>query len=512
VVRRTRDWVTKTDLTQYMRCPYAFWLLDQGQITPADLIDQPQRQRILEGRAFEELAVKEIAETSAIPVAVGPDRKQVGRLLGEDIMLLRTPDFENPTLKLYGRPDGIDVAGGALIPMEIKSHKDIQALDELELAFYWMLLEPHRIRTDVRPVGRLILRRGGHPELVEVPIQPYRLQKVRRLVEQIRRARRKGVRPRICRCPVCSGPRRNEIHQAATQRKDVTLIFGIARHYAQVLEDLGVATWEDLLHSDVPTLTASFRAQGYPTITAMEICRWQQHARSYKLGHPVTFNDLATSAAADFPIGGPFIALDLEYDSEHDEPESLIWLVGACVVDGDRQERLNLWADSPKDEEHNLRALGELARDHPTLPVVTWAGDGAEVPQLWAATKRRGIGPDLDSLLERHIDLFVYVRRHVRLPIPHLGLKDVAAYFGIPRLSSVASGLAARSLHDRYRRTRDRRLRDRLIDYNRDDLDALVGVSQQLAQLIDPAIGVSPGVSPPAITRRHSGDLAGFDP
>jgi hypothetical protein len=32
-------------------------------------------------------------------------------------------------------------------------------------------------------------------------------------------------------------------------------------------------------------------------------------------------------------------------------------------------------------------------------------------------------------------------------------------------------------------------LRDRLIDYNRDDLDALVGVSRQLARLTDPTEG-----------------------
>jgi predicted RecB family nuclease len=488
-VRRTRDWVTKTDLTRYVGCPYAFWLLDQGQITPADFIDEAQRQRIVEGLAFEEYAVKEIAETSAIPVAVGPDPKQVGRLLGKDIMLLRTPGFDNPTLKFHGRPDGIDVAGGALIPVEVKSHKDIQPLDELELAFYWMLLEPYRTRTDVRPVGRLILRRGGYPKLVEVGIRPHRLQRVRRLVEQIRRARRQGVRPRICRCPVCSGPRRDEIHQAVTQRKDLTLIWGVGRDYAPVLEDLGVVTWEDLLHCDVRALAASFRARGYPTVTAMEIWRWRQHARSYALGHPVTFNDLSTGDTAAFPVGSSFIALDLEYDSEHEEPEALIWLVGACVVDGDRQEHLILWADSPQDEERNLRALGEFVRDHPALPVVTWAGDGAEVPQLWAAAKRWGIGLDLDSLLERHIDLFAYARRHVRLPIPRLGLKDVARYFGIPRLSGVAGGLAARSLHDRYRDTRDRRLRDRLIDYNRDDLDALVGITQQLARLTEPAEG-----------------------
>jgi len=233
VVRRTRDWVSKTDMTQYVRCPYAFWLLDKGQIDPADIIDEPQRQRLLEGHAFEEHAVKEISQASTTPIAVAPDRKQVGRLLRDDIRLLGTPDFDNPTLKLYGRPDGIDVASGALLPIEVKSHKDIQRIDELELAFYWMLLEPYRTRTDVSPVGRLILRRGGHAELVQVPIRPHRFEEVLRLVEQVRRARRQGVRPRICGCTICSRVRRDEVQQAAIQSKDLSLIFGIARVYAR---------------------------------------------------------------------------------------------------------------------------------------------------------------------------------------------------------------------------------------------------------------------------------------
>ena len=104
-MRRTRDWVHQDGPDPVHALPVRVLVAGPGADHPGRPHRPAQRQRILEGRAFEELAVKEIAETSAIPVAVGPDRKQVGRLLGEDIMLLRTPDFDNPTLKLYGRPD-----------------------------------------------------------------------------------------------------------------------------------------------------------------------------------------------------------------------------------------------------------------------------------------------------------------------------------------------------------------------------------------------------------------------
>jgi hypothetical protein len=43
------------------------------------------------------------------------------------------PMFENKRLHIYGRPDGIDAANGALIPLEIKSHKDVKPTDEWSL-------------------------------------------------------------------------------------------------------------------------------------------------------------------------------------------------------------------------------------------------------------------------------------------------------------------------------------------------------------------------------------------
>jgi predicted RecB family nuclease len=211
----------------------------------------------------------------------------------------------------------------------------------------------------------------------------------------------------------------------------------------------------------------------------MEVSRWRQHAHSYAAGQPITFDLLAAAV----PVGKSFIVLDLEYDPEPGEPGSLIWLVGACVVDGDTQEHLVLWADSTEDEERNLRALAELVRRRPAVPVVTWAGNGAEAPRLRAAVEHSRAPLGLDPLFERHVDLYAYARRHVRLPIPSLSLKDVAEYFGIPRLSGVVDGLQALLLHEQYRRTHDAALRDHLIDYNRDDLDALVGVLQQFARL-----------------------------
>jgi CRISPR/Cas system-associated exonuclease Cas4 (RecB family) len=197
MLRRGRSWVCKTDVTRYVRCPYAFWLLDRGLISFADTVSEFQAQLLAGGIVFES-----VVASSAVPVTVAPG--DIGGLLREDVRLLGTPDFENRRLRIRGRPDGIDSAGGALYPIEIKSHSRVTRLDELELAFYWLLLAPYRTQVDATPRGLLILREDGRASLAEVLISPDRLEEVRRLVRAVRDARRKGVQPRVCGCQVCS--------------------------------------------------------------------------------------------------------------------------------------------------------------------------------------------------------------------------------------------------------------------------------------------------------------------
>ncbi len=85
------------------------------------------------------------------------------------------------------------------------------------------------------------------------------------------------------------------------------------------------------------------------------------------------------------------------------------------------------------------------------------------------------------------MDLFQHASKAVRFPIPQLALAQVASYFAIPKVSRICDGLAALSLYQEYRSSRneDRRaaLKADLLEYNRDDLEALVGVAERIAGL-----------------------------
>ncbi|MGH3442404.1 MAG: TM0106 family RecB-like putative nuclease, partial [Nitriliruptorales bacterium] len=405
-----------------------------------------------------------------MPIEVEPEDWKI--LRSTDIRVLGTPMFENRDLRIFGTPDGIDAAGGALIPIEIKSHKDVQRTDELELAFYWLLLQPQR-RRRVPPRGLLILRRDDGAEEVEVPLREHRFDEVRRLLREIREARRRGVEPRICGCNVCSKVRRDEVTAAARSRADLTLIRGIGWAYAPALEQLGIRTWRDLMHCDPVQIIGGMRERGY-SISNWHIDGWKHHAASYATGAPVVFG-------AGGPLPEAFIALDLEYI-----PEGLLWLIGLSVQKPGRCEHRFMWADRPRDVKANLAELATVLRAHESLPVLTWSGDSADVPVLRSAAERYKMPEVMAPIEGRHLDLYDYVGRNLRLPIPRFGLKDVGAYFGVPRISNVSDGLEALYLYEQYARAKGRRkalLREQLIAYNRDDLDTLVEVAGRIRDL-----------------------------
>jgi predicted RecB family nuclease len=469
LVFRRQQWVSKTDVASYYRCAYAFWLLDSGQITFAESLNEFQRGLITAGNEYHELV-----ERSVTPIVVAPE--DLTRLLQTEITILGTPPFEDKRRKLRGTPDGIDAANGALYPIEIKSHRSVTHLDQLELAFYWLLLEPHRTRP-AEPKGIMILRQDGKPVRIDVPITKALLAEVRRLITDVREARKHGVIPRICGCQVCSRLRRDEVVASVTERKDLTMIWGIARVFARALEAAGYATWDSLTDCDPARVAADLKEAGVKSCGTRTVEAWQLHARALASGRP------EFRAGATWSAPPPYIALDLEYDVTpgHDN----IWLTGAGVMHADGIDQHSWWADTPEEERAALTSLTALLTEHPSLPIVSWAGAGADLPRLISAADRHGLPQLADALTERHVDAFVWVQRSLRLPILSLGLKEVSAYLGYHPSTSITDGLDALARYQRWCATKDEAIRAELTAYNADDIGALVHTVTRLAELTD---------------------------
>ena len=111
--RRGRDWVSKSDLISFLRCPYAFWQIDSGALRREEALDELSSQLIEQGREFH-AAVASLAQPLAEPA-------DLPALLAQEVTLIGVPVMENRELKIVGARDGLITAGGALLPIKAKS-------------------------------------------------------------------------------------------------------------------------------------------------------------------------------------------------------------------------------------------------------------------------------------------------------------------------------------------------------------------------------------------------------
>ena len=414
-----------------------------------------------EGVAFER-GIVDAARSIVMPLGGETE------LTGQDFTIPVVRTFENRSLGLIGKPDGLVTANGALQPIEIKSHRLLKRSDRMELSFYWLLLSAERTDDTAEPTGWIFLREGGSYTCDMVKLTSELLDETRSVIEQVRRVRRDGVEPRLCRCTVCNGLRRQQVREHVLTRRDLSAISGVGRTTQQALFAAGFANWDDLLQRDAHDISCTVSRHLTKPISSRQVRRWQLHAQALMADQILWMED-----AKPFPLPDQYIVFDAEYTADN------IWLLGVRVIQIGGDLCFSLWA-SPAGEAQALSDFAAIMQLFHALPVITWGGASADLPALRKAAARSGDDRIVELIGTRHVDLYLWTRRNLFLPIPTLALKDAAMYCGMSRESSVMSGLQAELLWSRYQQTGDQDIKTTLVDYNLDDLRSLVHVAEFL--------------------------------
>ena len=465
------SWLSKSDLTGFLRCPQGFLLLRSGRVGESAAAGSYERSIIEAGNDFDRAA-----RANGSPVVDdGGQPVPFAELLVSDRFVLSDRLFVNHTLRFRGIPDGINMASGRLEPLEIKNRRGYRESDLFELAFYWLLLQPIRTATDAEPAGWLQLSdgTGGQTSFVRVNISDDAIAAVHELAARVRAAIRDGIEPFWCRCPVCVQVTSPAMRGIAP----LSIVNGIGHTHRRAFEAGGITTVAQLVTLPTNAVREALVASGRPRIPSEKtIDSWKVHATAF------LDNVVGARAGNHARIPDRFIAFDVEYD-----PTSPVvaWLLCAQTVGVDHPHRITIFADA----DHQGELIAQFAvflAQYPELPILTWNGNNADVSILKKVIAEYPIPAPIDvprflSQLElRHVDLYQWTRKAVSLPIPGLKLKDIASYFGVESEESVGNGLAALAMWQGYRRTQESAVRNQLIEYNRSDVVVLIEIARQL--------------------------------
>ncbi|MFC1903233.1 TM0106 family RecB-like putative nuclease [Chloroflexota bacterium] len=463
-----QSWVSKMDITQFLRCKYRVFVMHNRNLVLDELRNPVIIQSLLnKGRQFEGNL---ISQMSFEPVA------SLESVLEKDVIFRSSELIQNQELGIRGIVDLIRTGKGELYPIEIKYHKDITRMDRLELAFYWKLLEPLRMGKPSSK-GYVLLSTG---ELVEVILTSEDFIELDNLIVEVRKVKEDRAEPVLgSECKLCRLYQVECLPQAR-EKGSLTLIHGIASTRQEELYSLGLRDIQALATVNTSELHQAWHQLTRYAPSIEEIHRMQIHAKALKEQKPIYFGVVP-------PFGDELLILDLEYDNF-----LCIWLIGILISSKGDIRYYQLFADEMAEEKEILNSFTELLNEYTTHQVVTWDGLRADIPQLNAAWRRYDLSKDkLDELEHRHFDLYNFFLRNCRFPLGSFGLKEIDEYLGFRRKLGGMDGLEAQMLYHQYlnitnHSSQERsRIKQLLLDYNREDLEALLFVLNRLRVLAD---------------------------
>ena len=357
-----------------------------------------------------------------------------------------------------------------LVPLRFVEASKVTSKDKLLVAFDALVLAGmtgHEV-----PVGRLI----HGPEYSRLKVRvPLLAREVRRLVDQMNHCLSAANPPDLVlsrRCAECEfqiGCRRQAI-----ERDDLSLLAGMTGKERKKLNGKGIFT--------VTQLSYTFRPRRRPKRLA---------ARGEKYHHAL--KALAIREHKVHVVGNPELKLDgtpVYLDVEGLPERDFYFLIGVRIPTDDGLAQHSFWADNPEDEKRIWDTfLGLLATvENPRL--IHYGSFEATFLRRLLARYGCPASEVVEQAIARPFNLLSLIFSQIYFPTYSNGLKDLARFVGFEWSDPSATGAQAVVWRSEWEQSRDPAMKQKLVEYNADDCEALRRVTDFVRTLSTP-----PGVT-----------------
>lgn len=459
--------LSPTKIAQASLCPHFYFLEEFGDKSKRLPPTSGQRLDWERGREFEAGVVRSL-EGVREPKWDGRDFAQ-GLKATVALMAKGVPWIHGGVLAgagIVGIPDLLRRDPGksrfgdfTYAPVEIKGHKTVQKKDVLQVAAYALILG--------EVLGEACGQAGvwlntGKTAAVDVGKGLSDLQTVMRRMEAIR-SRKAGTEPIWCAaCPAC--PWIAHCKRDWNRLGHLSLLPGGGKGTVEKLYSCGIRTVSELAGADPKPLARKAK------MTEAAVLRLWHHARARVEGRPIPVK------RAQFPSGGPIVFYDIETFGGR------TFLHGLIRVDGGKREERFFFADSLEDAGEAWRQLLEFVDQDKDGVVYCWA----DYERGCAEKTWKEFGGDkgaFGSFMGRLTDQCAWTKEHFAFPTRGYSIKEVAPSLGFHWKAEDAGGLNCEAWYGEWLRTGEPALKDKILEYNRDDVLAMEVIFNSLKRL-----------------------------
>jgi len=309
---------------------------------------------------------------------------------------------------------------------------------------------------------------GCKQKTTRVELNHY-IEKSQRLLRDLEKFLNQSTEPPRCRikhCQICEF--RNSCYAEFVERDDLSLLGGMGSKQISQLNNKGIFT--------VNQLSYTYRPKR----------RKKKVVKPNRLEH--SLKALALREKKTFVLDSPTfrdsewnVYLDLEGLTD----ESFWYLIGLIGINkksGKRIER-SFWADKREDTKETFSIFSKTISALKDFIVFHYGN--YEIKSLKIINRQLNGEYDnvLDTILNNSINVLSYFTSDIYPPTYTNGLKDIAQYIGFNWSHKNASGLQSVIWRKKWELTKDEQLKDILIEYNRNDCEALCAISKWIEDI-----------------------------
>ncbi|RJQ19785.1 TM0106 family RecB-like putative nuclease [Candidatus Woesearchaeota archaeon] len=344
------------------------------------------------------------------------------------------------------------------IVKEIKSAKNMKREYILQAAFYNYLLGKVQ---GVTPEVFFLIDREGKEHSYEYSQFEAELKNILDDIHAI--ARGKDVSPTA---KACKWPWESYCIKRAVDADDVSILPSVGASAKEKLNAQGIFTVRDVLEKDF---------DGELTSTTKEKIRTYARAFVEKKPQIIEVPKLQQSDVELF--------LDFEGTDELESEEGMVkvdYLIGVLKRENGSVSFHPFVSENLQGEKQMLDEFLEFMKQYPKAPIYHYGP--YEKTHMRALGEKYGI--NLWPIIKRMADILYVVRKCVAFPTMGNSLKDIGKFLGY-EWRGMADAQESIVLYLDFLRTKDKKILQKIIDYNEDDVRATMVVKDYLAQISD---------------------------
>jgi len=254
--------------------------------------------------------------------------------------------------------------------------------------------------------------------------------------------------------------------QLAIEKDDLSLLRGIHQKEISKLNKKGIFTTTQLSYTFRPRRRRKARKK-----------RPTQHNHALQ-ALAIRTDTIYVAQKPELPQCQACVYVDIEGVLSRD----FYYLIGVHIVTDGQEESFSLWADTKDDEPKIWESFLRIIERQREFAVLHYGAYDARAIVL-LARRHGGDQALIQSLHESCINVLALIYGHVYFPTYSNDLKSIASWLGFHWSEEDASGLQSLVWQHHWENRRDKRLKNKLLIYNREDCLALKVVTGALSAI-----------------------------